>query len=109
MKSEERLKNAMKLTRFLIADNPMVEGAPSAIIHTIDPQAIIEIIEGHVHCTSPYRHYSFVNIDGIQEDYTLRAHHLFTTKMDGEQYHIITTKLLDRAWHWFKALHAMGR
>lgn len=92
-----------KLTKFLIADNPMVEGSPSAIIHTQDPHAIIEIIEGHVQCVSPYRHYTFVDDDGITELYTLRAHHLFTRKLDADQHHIITTKLLDRAWHWFAA------
>lgn len=93
----------MKLTRFLIADNPMVEGAPSAIIHTQNPQAIIEVIEGHEMCKTPYRHYSFANIDGLIEHYTFRVHHLFTTEFDSEQHHIITTKLLDRAWHWFMA------
>lgn len=93
----------MKLTRFLIADNPMVEGSSSAIIHTIDPHAIIELIEGHKQCSSPYRHYSFVNIDGAPEQWTLRAHHLSTTEFDSEQHHLIVTKLLDRAWHWYKA------
>jgi hypothetical protein len=93
----------MKLTRFLIADNPMVEGAPSAIIHTVSPQAIIEVIEGHIYATSPYRHFQYVNTDGLAELYTLRVHHLFTTEFDGEQHHIITTKLLSKAWHWYMA------
>lgn len=88
----------MKLTRFLIADNPMVEGATSAIIHTIDPQAIIEIIEGHVVCESLYRHYTYED-----EEYTLNAHFIFTTNFDADQHHLITTKLLERAWHWFVA------
>jgi hypothetical protein len=85
----------MKLTRFLVAKNPMVEGSPSAIIHTREPQAIIEIIEGHHQCTSPYRQYTYGD-----EQFTLRVHHLFT---EFEQHHIITTKLLNRAWHWFMA------
>jgi hypothetical protein len=93
----------MKLTRFLIADNPMVEGSPSAIIHTIEPQAIIEVIEGHQQCSSPFRHYSFVNIDGVPEYYTFRVHHLMTQEFDSEKHHLIVTKLLDRAWHWYKA------
>lgn len=88
----------MKLTKFLIADNPMVDGSPSAIIHTQEPQSIIEIIEGHVQCVSPYRHYQYDD-----EPYTLRVHHLMTTEFDSEKHHIITTKLLDRAWHWFAA------
>lgn len=88
----------MRLTRFLIADNPMVEGLPSAIVHTVDPKAIIEIIEGHVHVGSPYRHYAY-----NAELFTLRVHHLFTTEFDGERHHAITSNLLDRAWHWFMA------
>ncbi len=88
----------MKLTKFLIADNPMVEGSPSAIIHTQDPTAIIEITEGHVQCVSPYRHYQHDD-----ELFTLRVHHLFTQEFDSEKHHIITNKLLDRAWHWFVA------
>lgn len=76
----------------------MVEGAPSAIIHTVNPKAIIEIIEGHTECKSPYKQYQFYD-----ELYTLRVHHLFTTEFDSEQHHIITTKLLDRSWHWFMA------
>lgn len=99
----------MKLTRFLIADNPMVEGSPSAIIHTLEPQAILEIIEGHIQCTSPYRHYSFTNNEGLTEEYTLRAHHFFTREFDSEQHHILVTKLLDRAWFWFKAYLQMAR
>ncbi len=88
----------MKLTRFLIADNPMVEGSPSAIIHTVNPHAIIEVIEGHVNASSPYRHFTYND-----ELYTFRVHHLFTTEFDGEQHHIIVDKILNRAWHWFMA------
>ena len=88
----------MKLTRFLIADNPMVEGSPSAIIHTARPQAIIELLEGHVMTDGYLRHYAYRD-----ERYTLRIHHLFTTVFDGEQYDIIIGKLLDRAWHWYMA------
>lgn len=91
------------MTRFLLADNPMVEGSLSAIVHTIDPIAIIECIEGHEQCSSPYRHYSFVNIDGVTEDWTLRVHHLMTQEFDSEKHHIIVTNLLDRAWHWYRA------
>ena len=88
----------MKLTRFLIADNPMVEGSPSAIIHTVEPKAIIEILEGHVECASPYGHYVY-----HEERYTLRVHHLMTQEFDSEKHHLIINKLLDRAWHWYKA------
>ena len=49
----------LKLSRFLKADNPMVEGSPSAIIHTVSPQAIIEVMEGHVAASSPHRHFTY--------------------------------------------------
>jgi len=86
------------MTRFMIADNHMVAGTTSAIIHTVDPQAIIEILEGHQVCTSPYRHFTYQN-----DLYTLRVHYLFTQEFDTEQHHIIVTKFLTRAWHWFVA------
>jgi len=87
----------MKLTRFLIADNPMVEGSPSAIIHTLEPQAIIMIIEGHriLFDTRPYRHFQFKD-----EKYTFIVHHLFARKFD-KQHHIIVDKICSRAWRWF--------
>ena len=88
----------MKLTRFLIADNPMVEGAPSAIIHTVNPQAIIEIIEGHIHVSSPYSQFAYND-----ELYTFRVHHLFTQEFDNEQHYLIVDKLLNKAWHWYMA------
>ncbi|MGL6121657.1 MAG: hypothetical protein ACRC1W_01210 [Shewanella sp.] len=99
----------MKLTRFLIADNPMVEGSPSAIIHTLDPQAIIEITEGKGFRlrkpgeTKMFQNFKHVNIDGIEEYYVLSVHHLFTREFDSDQHHIIADKLLNRAWHWFMA------
>ena len=90
----------MKLTRFLIADNPMVEGSPSAIIHTVNLMGIIEIIEGHVQVKEGTYSRWFTY---EAELYTFRVHHLFTTEFDGEQHHIIVDKLLNRAWHWFMA------
>lgn len=88
----------MKLSRFLLADDPMTEGSPVAIVHTIGTPAIIEIVEGHVHCDTPYRHYLYED-----ELYTFRVHHLFTREFDGEKHHIIVTKLLDDAWDWFES------
>lgn len=91
----------MKLTPFLIADNPMMGTSASAIIHTEDPKAIIEIIEGHTQENSPFRHFSLINSDGLPELYTLRVHHLFTTEFDAEKHHLMTDNLLDKAWKWF--------
>lgn len=90
------------MDRFLLAENPMNDGN-CAVIHTVDPMAIIECIEGYEHFNSPYRQYSFVNTDGETEGWTLRVHHLFSLEFDSEQHHIIVTRLLDRAWHWYKA------
>lgn len=86
----------MKLTRFLIADNPMVEGSPSAIIHTLDPQAIIMVVEGHAMPDKPHRQFQYND-----EQYTFVVHHLFTREFDSEKHHIIIDKLCNRAWHWF--------
>ena len=88
----------MKLTRFLIADNPRVKGSPSAIIHTVSPQAIIEVIEAHVVAATPHKHFAYKD-----EAYTFRVHHLYTTEFDAEQHHLIVDKLLNRAWHWYMA------
>lgn len=98
----------MKLSHFLIADNPMVDGSPSAIIHTINPQAIILITEGKGFRLARqnekrFKNFSFVNSDGIEEWYVLSVHHLFTTEFDSEQHHMIVDKLLTRAWHWYKS------
>lgn len=89
-----------QLPDFMIADDPVTSGGSSAIIHTRTPQAIIEIIEDHQVCESPFRHYTFKGEFG-DEDYTLRVHHLFTQEFDTEKHHQITTVLLDNAWAWF--------
>lgn len=86
------------MTRFLIADNPMVEESTTSIIHTLDPQSIIEVLEGHLVVKTPHRHYQYND-----ELYTLRIHHLFTQQFDSEQHHLIVTKILDKAWHWYMA------
>lgn len=88
----------MKLTRFLIADNPMAEGSPSAIIHTIEPVAIIEVIEGHKPQKTFHEFFKFGN-----ELFTFRIHHLFTTQFDGDQHHLIAKKLFEKAWAWYVA------
>lgn len=94
-----------KLNRFLLAEDPRNGGA-LAIIHTIDPMAIIVAIEGHSQHTQPFRQYAYVNSDGIEELWTLYAHHLFTTNMnafDDEVSRQMVDKLLNRAWHWYKS------
>lgn len=73
-----------------------------AIIHTIDPVAIIEVLQGHIDFPAGtyYQHFT----EGLDE-VTFRVHHLFTTQLDGEQHEAIVRKLLTRAWNWYKALN----
>ncbi len=90
------------MDKFLIADNPLREGSGQWVIHLLDPKAIIRCTEGHVVADSVYQHYSFDNSNGVTEDWTLSAYHLFTTDF-------LTTpeeqarKLLDKAWRWYRA------
>lgn len=89
------------MDRFLLAENPRNLKAGVAIIHTIDPVAIIGVIEGHHQRGQHFRHFSYGN-----EQFTLYIHHLFTTNMnaaDDEQASIIADKLLKRAWHWYES------
>jgi hypothetical protein len=93
------------MDRFLLAENPMNEGGGIAVIHTIDPVAIVECIEEHFDYPADtyYKHFSFTNIDGDKENWTLRLHHLFSTELDSEQHHKIVNHLLDRAWRWYQS------
>lgn len=88
------------MDRFLIADNPLSGNGHEAIIHTVDPVAIIEVIAGHKHYPPGvyYQHFQ----DG-PEPFTLRLHHFFTTELDSEQHAAVVGKLLSRAWHWYRS------
>ena len=98
----------LKMDRFLIAENPLSDNGNLAIIHTIDPMAIIEAREGYFKSQEGalYKHYTYINSDGIPEEWTLRVHHLYTQEFDSERHHAIVVKLLDRAWHWYAAYMA---
>lgn len=89
----------------MIADNPMSNTGATAVIHTVDPTAIIEVIEGHVKQKPGdyFKFFSFVNIDGVKEEWTLRVHFLFTRELDSERHASIAEHLLDRAWRWYHA------
>ena len=88
----------MKLTRFLIAQNPMVDGSLSAIVHTVEPKAILIIIEegGISDDIRPSREFIFNN-----KKFTLIVDFLFTKEFDSEKHPIVIDKLLNRAWHWY--------
>lgn len=87
------------MDKFLLAENPMTQEENLSVIHTVDPIAIIECIAGHTYCTTPYRQYSFTNVDGDQEDWTLRVHHFHTRETNYDQH--LVYSLLDEAWVWY--------
>ena len=91
------IKNFMD--KFLLAENPMALEENLSVIHTTEPVAIIECIAGHTYCTTPYRQYSFTNIAGDQEDWTLRIHHCQTGEAKNQ---LMLYTLLDDAWIWYQ-------
>lgn len=91
------------MDKFLLAENPLRPDQSGLwIVHMLDPISIIQCHEGHQQLTSIHRHYSFVNVDGVTEEWTLSVFHFFTTDFL-EQPEDRAPKLLDRAWHWLKA------
>lgn len=94
----------MKLNRFLLAKDPRNERGGLAIIHTIDPQAIIAIVKGNVLHYQPFRQFTYNGNEGPAE-YTLVIHHIYTTNLsslindDGQ----IVYNLLKRSWNWYKS------
>lgn len=86
------------MDKFLLAENPMAQEENLSMIHTAEPVAVIECIAGHTFCTTPYRQYSFINLDGDQEDWTLRIHFCQTD----EKNQLIIYSLLDQAWTWYQ-------
>lgn len=94
------------MDKFLLAENPQrPEQSGQFIIHMLDPTAIIQAIPDHLEYPPGkfYKHFSFQNIDGVQEDWTLAIHFLFSTELDSEQHHSIVNHMLDRAWRWYRS------
>jgi hypothetical protein len=89
------------MDRFLIAETGLGNSNEIAIIQTIKPQAIIECIAGHAQFTTPHQHFSFVNIHGEAEDWTLRVHYLHHDP-GSEQLSIASEGLMKRAWHYYR-------
>lgn len=94
------------MDRFLLAENPMNgDGEALAIIHTIDPVAIIEVLFATSSKKKYQKTFVYINSDGDNEHWTLIVHHLFSTDMNGlgdEVAAEMINKLLNRAWHWYK-------
>jgi len=72
------------------------------VIHLLEPRAIIQCTEGHERVGALYRHYQYMNTDGIIEEWTLSIYHLLTQDFTTKQNEIWET-MLDRAWRWFRA------
>lgn len=91
------------MDKHLLAENPMraSEGG-LAIVRTVQPVAIFEVIEGHQECKDIHKAYSFKNSDGLIEEYTLRAHHYFSTDIDTIEESEVY-KFMDDAWYWYMA------
>lgn len=90
------------MDRFLLAENPMNARCKSlAVIHTIDPVAIIEVLEGHKRFDSGhYRHF----IHNSVEPYTFRLHFQFSKSLaDGDAQAKEVSQLFDRAWRWYRS------
>jgi hypothetical protein len=90
------------MDKFILGNNPMRDNSDTWITHLLDPKAIIRCTEGHVEIDAVYRHYQYRNSDGVIEEWTLSAYHLFTTDFltpPEEQ----AGKLLDKAWRWYRS------
>src|SRR5687768_16306243 len=93
------------MDKYLLAENPMSDNGCMAIIRTVAPIAIFEVIEGRVKCSKWHKYYQFMNSDDELETYTIEVFHYFipgVTSIEevGADY---VYKQLDDAWHWFKA------
>lgn len=88
------------MMKFLLAESP-IEGGTTAIIHTAEAPAIIELSETHQHAKHQYRNYAFENVDGTIEPCKLKIHHSFVKEFDSEKHALIVDSFLDEAWEWY--------
>jgi hypothetical protein len=94
------------MDRFLLAENPMNESGSIAIIHTVDPVAIVEVHEEHLEFKEGtyFQHFTHHNLDDVDEDFTLRLHFQFSTSFaDGEAQAREVDQLFKRAWRWYQS------
>lgn len=88
------------MDKFLLAENPMRPDITGAfIIHMLDPIAIIACDEGNIERGMIFKHYQFVNGDGVAEFWTLSVY--FANGEGDIETRVF--KLLDRAWRWFRS------
>ena len=89
------------MDKHLLSENPMSDNGDLAIVRTVQPISIYQVLEGH-HDLKLSKKYRFVNSDGEVENYTLAVHHYFSTDVDTTDESEIY-KFMDDAWHWYKA------
>lgn len=90
------------MDRFYLAENPLVQRG-LAIIHMIEPVAIITLSLEDKQGKEFEKEYTYTNTDGIDEHWSLGIHHYFTTDMNAENHAPKAFKILDKAWHWYKS------
>lgn len=90
------------MDKHLLAENPMSDNGSLAIVRTVQPISIYEVIDGHIPHKGLAKHYTFKNSDGLFEEYTLRIHHYFSTDIDTVEESEVF-KFMDDAWHWYVA------
>lgn len=96
------------MDKHLLADNPMrSEHGGLAIIRTVAPIGIFEIIEGHLFfdvekTPKSYRHYKHYSY--FEEKYTMKLHYyggFNEPAPTADQALILANKHMDDAWHWY--------
>ena len=91
------------MDRFYLAENPRTNSGV-AIVHMLEPVAIILVLEGHTdNCNEYNKKYKYINSDKVTEEYTLSIHHYFTTDMNADNHSAKAFKIIDKAWHWYKS------
>lgn len=93
------------MDKFLLADNPMNDDSNAVIVHTEDPVTIIECLEGHLKQAedSYYKFYSFINLEGEVENWTLLVQFLNTRETDSIKLPQIAANILEESWEWYQS------
>lgn len=84
----------------------MNENGSQAVIHTIDPVAIIEVCKDHLTFKEGiyFQHFTHTNLEGEEEGFTFRLHFQFSRSLaDGEAQAKEVSQLMNRAWRWYQS------
>lgn len=91
------------ISKFLIADNPMVERQHSVVL-CARPFALIECIPDYPDCPEVNEQFTFLSRHGDRQDWTLRIHSIVLEEPDLEKRQLKISNLLRRACRWYRAL-----